>query len=184
VDDSRTTGRIAVPGGRLRLLAPLNAFTRTDAFVEEEDGAIQFRSNGYSGITRGVLVEAPPAAELRFTVRDRHLGETLLEAELAVPLRAEHHRVARPLRVDPDLPRWRLFSPEPRLPEFVLEADWVDPAWPRAVRLRWDGVRAGDGAAGGPPAGVRGAKPGEEYYFLRLEQIDGAVAWSSPVWFR
>ncbi|HEX2323894.1 MAG TPA: hypothetical protein VHQ00_00775, partial [Chloroflexota bacterium] len=64
VDDSHTSGRIAVAEGRLRLVAPLNAFTRTDAFVEEEDGAIRFRSNGYSGITRGVLVEAPPAAEL------------------------------------------------------------------------------------------------------------------------
>jgi hypothetical protein len=192
VDDSRTTGRIAVPGGRLRLLAALNAFTRTDAFVEE-DGAIRFRTNGYSGITRGVLLEAPPdAGALRFSVLDRHLEEILLEAELEVPLRDGHARITRPLRVDPSLPRWRLFSPEPVLPEFALQSDWVDPDWPRAVRLRWDDVRAGttaDSGAAAPapaPAPAGGGSTGErdEYYLVRLEQLDGAVAWSSPVWFR
>jgi hypothetical protein len=26
------------------------------------------------------------------------------------------------------------------------------------------------------------AKPGESYYFLRVQQSDGQLAWSSPIW--
>ena len=43
----------------------------------------------------------------------------------------------------------------------------VDPDWPRVVSLDWKDDRAG-------PA----------YYTVRVEQIDGIFAWSSPVWFR
>lgn len=177
VDDSLTTGRIVAPGGSLRLVASLNTYTRTDAFVEEA-GTVRFRSSGYSGITRGVLLEAlDDVGELCFQLHDRHLGATTLEEEVAVSLQDEHVRITRPLRVDPALPRWRLFTPEPHLPEFALEADWVDVEGPRALRLRWDGV-----------VGATGTSTGEgdagDYFYVRLEQIDGAVAWSSPVWCR
>ena len=62
--------------------------------------------------------------------------------------------------------RSRDFFQEPVLPEFALDVDWVDPAWPKVVQIEWDVAE---------PA---------MYYYVRLEQIDGAVAWSSPVWFR
>jgi hypothetical protein len=165
VDDSLTTGHIALSGGKLRLLRALNTFTCTDSFVEEA-GAIRFRSNGYSGITRGVLLEAPPEADfLRFQIADRHLGQTFLDERLEIPLHAERTRLTRPLPVDPAHPRWRHFGPEAHLPEFTLDVDWVELQWPRTITLEWT-----DEASR------------EAYYYLRLEQIDGAIAWSSPIW--
>jgi hypothetical protein len=201
VDDSTTTGRIALDGGRLRLCAALNAYTYTDSF-EEDNSAVRVRASGYSGITRGMIVEALPSAtpntsaapatpatsdadapaspaarpaatlpaagaalSLRFEIADRQLAETLLEGTFSIPLAADHARVTRPLAVDPSLSRWRNFSPEPQLPEFVLDVDWIDPAWPRCVTLEWEDAPAADA-----------------YYYARVEQIDGALAWSSPIW--
>ena len=44
--------------------------------------------------------------------------------------------------------------------------DWVDPDWPKTADLTWED-------AGGD----------EAFYYVRLEQIDGNIAWSSPIWF-
>jgi hypothetical protein len=165
VDDSCTTGRIALAGGRMAVLAPLHAYHRTDTFVER-DGAIAFRSNGYCGITRGVLVAADGQRKsLQFEIKDLHLGQVVLSAMLHVPLVADRVHVTRPLAATDDACR-PLFTRKPHQPHLTLEADWVDPDWPKHVRLEWIDHE-------GPPA----------YYTVRVEQIDGNIAWSSPVWF-
>jgi hypothetical protein len=60
-----------------------------------------------------------------------------------------------------------LFTRELHRPRFMLQAAWVDPAWPKTAALAWTDEYAA-------PA----------YYTVRLEQMDGNIAWSSPVWFR
>lgn len=198
VDDSATTGWIVTPSGPLHLLSALNNYTRTDSFVEDE-GAIRFRSNGYSGITRGVLLDAPlGASTVQFAVADRHLGQTVLEEQIDVPLTGPSPRVTRPLRVDESLPRWSFAWREPQLPEFSLHVDWVDLDWPRACVCTWHDT-AGPEHAGASAQGATGATtsgstghggpggPGGRdavYYYVRVEQIDGALAWSNPVWLR
>ena len=166
VDDSLTTGTIALDGGRLDVMAALNAYHRTDAFVEQ-DGEIVFRSNGYSGITRGLLATVTGRHDrLRFWIEDVHLGAVALRDTLQVSLAPDHVHVTRPLAATQGARR-PLFTREPHEPHFTLEADWVDPDWPKHVRLAW-------ADHDNSPA----------YYTVRVEQIDGNVAWSSPIWFR
>ena len=49
----------------MSLVSCLNMFNRTDSFIES-DGRIEFRSNGYSGITRGVIVETLGGNQVRW----------------------------------------------------------------------------------------------------------------------
>jgi hypothetical protein len=165
VDDSLTIGRIRLPGGRLDLLSSINVYHRTDSFAER-DGEIAFRSNGYSGITRGVLVATSGVGKaLQFTIDDTHLERPVLSETMSVPLDAAHARVTRPLDVEERFVR-PLFTRAPHHPEFILDVDWVDPEWPRVAQVEWQDVDSSPG-----------------YYYVRVEQIDGNIAWSSPIWF-
>ena len=165
VDDSLTTGRISLPGGGLSLISCLNNFHRTDAFTPEK-GEIAFRSNGYSGITRGALVALSGAKDtLHYEIRDTHLGKTVLEEKMAVALSAEHTRLTRKLDVEERFIRPN-FTRAPECPSFTLDVAWIDPNWSKVVALDW-----------------RDPDPGPGYYYVRAEQIDGNIAWSSPVWF-
>jgi hypothetical protein len=165
VDDSRTTGTIGLEDGQLALIAPLHAYHRTDAFSERA-GEIAYRSNGYSGITRGALLRAAGARErLCFEIEDLHLGQPVLEARFEIPLDARHARLTRTLEVAERFLH-TLFTREIHHPQFALEVDWVDLDWPRALAVDWED-----------------ADPSPAYYYLRVEQIDGNIAWSSPVWF-
>lgn len=173
VDDSLTVGVIALDrDGALSVVAPIHAYHRTDA-LEEQDGAIAFRSNGYSGITRGLLARAsagggPGATDpetLLFHIDDMHLGRFVLCERMAIPLKEASMRVVRPLEVDARFVR-PLFTREPHRPRFTLEVDWVDLNWPEVLSLEWTDCDVS-------PA----------YYTVRVEQIDGNIAWSSPIWF-
>ncbi len=61
------------------------------------------------------------------------------------------------------------FTKEPVRPELTIEANWIDTAWPKVVDVAWDDAAAGC--------------PSEAVYYVRGEQIDGNIAWSSPIWF-
>jgi hypothetical protein len=164
VDDSLTTGRIAAQD-KLAVVDTLNMFHRTD-WVEERDGAVLFRSNGYSGITRGVILEVPDGDEtLHYQIRDTHLEKTVLEQTFEVPLAERHTTVVHALNTDERFIR-PCFTREPHRPDFILNLDWIDLDWPKVVQLIWQDDD--DTSA---------------YDYVRVEQIDGNIAWSSPVWF-
>jgi len=166
VDDSETTGSIALEGGVLSVRSRIHAYHRTDRIETQRDGTLVFRSNGYSGITRGavlVVTTVGEASTLAFTIHDVHLGDVLLDETLPVPLDDRRTVVTRPLG---DVVRPPCFEKEPVCPEFRLEADWIDSNWPKVVELAWDDDPGGDA-----------------FYYVRVEQIDGNIAWSSPVWF-
>jgi hypothetical protein len=167
VDDSLTTGTIALEDGQLTVTDTLHTYHRTDRFDEAEDGSVAFRTNGYSGITRGAIfeVDAAEADVLHFRIDDSHLGRSVLQETLDVPLDARYGTVTRRLDAPARVIR-PCFTEEPHHPMFTLETAWIDPDWPKVVTLDWQDV-------GGTPA----------FYYVRVEQIDGNVAWSSPVWF-
>jgi hypothetical protein len=165
VDDSVTTGTIAVEGATLKVVAALNAFHLTDAFTAR-DGAVDFRSNAYSGITRGLLAEVTGnPGTLRFAVRDLFQGRAVLDTSFDLALDREEIRAERFLDLG-ERKLMPLFSRELHRPRFMFEAAWVDPVWPKTVTLDWTDEDAA-------PA----------YYTVRMEQIDGNIAWSSPIWF-
>ena len=99
-------------------------------------------------------------------IDDAHLGKTVLRGTLDVPLHDAYNTVTRPMDVEDRFIR-ACFTRQPRRPAFTLQADWVDPSWPLVVRLDWQDAEASPG-----------------YYYVRIEQIDGNIAWSSPIWFR
>lgn len=168
VDDSLTTGTLSLDGGALSVVDRLHMYHRTDRIEATSDNdEVVFRTNGYSGITRGVVMkvtsESPEAATLHFGIHDEHLGDLLLDEVLDIPLRERRSVHVRPLG---DRVLRPCFTNEPYHPEFTLEVDWVDPSWAKVLSLDWEDD---DGA----PA----------FYYVRVEQIDGNIAWSSPVWF-
>jgi hypothetical protein len=167
VDDSLTTGTISLDKGKIAVVDVLHAYHKTDSIASTGGREIGFRTNGYSGITRGAILEvdAPDDAVLSFTIRDTHLDETMLDDAVDIPLDRRHSDITRALAA-PERARRPCFTREPHQPQFRLEADWVDPDWPKVVELDWQD----DDTA---PA----------YYYLRVEQIDGNIAWSSPIWF-
>ena len=127
-----------------------------------------FRSNGYSGTTRGVILRVADAPEtpLSFEIHDEHLERQVLDETFEIPLSEPHVRIRRLLDLGGPDPH-RLFSREPHHPELTLDVDWIDPRWPRVVQTEWEDT----GQAG-------------DWYFVRIEQLDGNIAWSSPVWFQ
>jgi hypothetical protein len=164
VDDSLTTGEIAAQGG-LSVVKTLNMFHRTDKFEERDEG-VKFRSNGYSGITRGVILDVQDSGGfLHYQIKDTHLEKTVLEQTLEVPLAERHTALVQPLNVEERFIR-SCFTREPQRPEFILNAEWIDLGWPKVVQLTWQDDDD-------TPA----------YYYVRVEQIDGNIAWSSPIWF-
>jgi hypothetical protein len=165
VDDSRTVGRISVAGGA-SLVNSLNVFNWCDAF-SEEDGDIVWRACGYSGITRGVIVEVSPDAEfVTFDIQDVHLGRVALQEQMIIPLSERHARRQRVLDLDARFRR-PLFEKTDHVAQFVLNVDWVDLTWPSVIAVDW----------------VDEAET-EDFYYARIEQVDGELAWSSPLWFR
>lgn len=165
VDDSLTTGRISLPDGLLSVVSCLNVYHPTDVFVER-DGGIDFRSNGYSGITRGAILRVSGGGDvLHYEINDTHLEKRTLKETFVVPLSDEHTRLTRRLEVEERFVRPN-FTRDPHHPEFVLDVDWVDPDGPQTVELEWQDPDVSSG-----------------YYTVRVEQIDGNIAWSSPVWF-
>lgn len=167
VDDSLTTGTIALDDGQFTMTDALHMYHRTDRFDENEDGSVAFRTNAYSGITRGAIfaVDAAEDDTLHFTIDDAHLGRSVLQETLDVPLAARFGTVTRRLDA-PERAIRACFTPEPHHPEFVLETEWIDPEWPKVVELDW-----------------QDEDPSPAFYYVRVEQIDGNIAWSSPVWF-
>ena len=166
VDDSETTGTIALESGSLDVVETLHEYHRTDRIAPVGDGTLSYRTNGYSGITRGAILavtadDADP--DLRFAIHDVHLDTVLLDETLVVPLAERQTVVTLPLGDQLLRP---CFTREPVRPEFTLEADWIDTAWPKVIDVEWTDAES-DGA----------------FYYVRVEQIDGNLAWSSPIWF-
>jgi hypothetical protein len=167
-DDTWTTGEISAKGGVLKLMSHLNAYNRTDC-VEESGGALAFRSNGYSGATRGVIVAVEGGADaVQFSVDDRVAGHQSLADTIEIPLDDLPASVERPL--DTSVVPWfanPVFTNEPVQPTFYLDADLVDIGGTKTAECIWQDD-AGDDA----------------WYYVRIEQIDGNIAWSSPIWYR
>lgn len=169
-DDSLTTGRIEALGAEIRALEAYNRWNRTDT-VEQEGGAVQFRTSAYSRVPRGVLLAIEGVEEadggapvLEFHVRDRRWELELLEHTFRLPLDRRVVSRSRPLQV-PDSRLRQQFVPGLLTPEFRVESGWVQPDWPRSVELEW----------------TDRAEPGD-YYYVVVEQLDCNYAWSSPVW--
>ena len=166
VDDSLTTGTIALPGGSLAVRSLIHPYHRTDTVHEMSDGTLSYRSNAYSGTTRGAILGVAGAdddPELAFTIHDVHLDTVLLDETIPVSLAQQRTVVARRLA---DVERRPCFTKDPVHPELTLEADWISIGWPKVVDVEWTDMCDGD-----------------VFYYVRVEQIDGNIAWSSPIWF-
>lgn len=92
-----------------------------------------------------------------------HLDTVLLDETIPVSLAQQRTVVARRLA---DVERRPCFTKDPVHPELTLEADWIDTSWPKVVDMEWTNTCDGDA-----------------FYYVRVEQIDGNIAWSSPIWF-
>lgn len=167
VDDSLTTGTITLKDRALEILERIHMFHRTDHIERApENDKVIFRTNGYSGTTRGVLLRLnrpQTTIPLAFSIHDTHLDTVLLDETIIVDLKAQRTVVTRPLG---DRMLGPCFTQEPYQPTFTLEVDWVDPEWPKGVTLDWTD---------------RCETPA--FYYVRVEQTDGNIAWSSPIWF-
>lgn len=163
VDDSHTNGTVACEGTALSVNRLIHDYNRTDCF-EAVDGKINFRANGYSGITRGLVAAVDgEATELALDIRDEYAGKEVLNETIKVLLGDDHTFVSRKL----DCTHGKWFTKEPQDCQFLLDVDWVDPEWPKVVSIAWED------------------ECGEEaFYFIRVQQVDGNIAWSSPVWYR
>ncbi len=165
-DDSDTRGTIEAVGADISLLRALNLYNFHER-ISEQDGKIRFQTSAYSQTPRGVLLEADgvgPDAILAFAVRDSRWGEVTLDVTFELPLRERGTVMSRPLNVE--ISRLRPeFTQEPIVPEFRVEADWLDPDGQMAAKIEWeDECTEGD------------------CYYIRVEQIGGARAWSSAIW--
>lgn len=98
------------------------------------------------------------SASLSFSVVDIRWSKVILQEEFRF-LDGD-----TPLRIVRQLATGR---PGSTPPEFVLEAEQVDIHGDKDISLEW----TDDGGT-------------EDYYMVRVEQIDGNIAWSSPIWFR
>jgi hypothetical protein len=165
VDDSRTVGKIAVPGGA-KLVQGLNLFNWCDDF-QEMGGEVVWRACGYSGITRGAIIEvAPETKALSHEIQDVHLGRIALQERIEIPLGERHTQIERVLDLGERFTR-PLFEKTPHVPKLTLSVDWIDLDWPKTATSEWVDRSTDD-----------------DYYCARIEQVDGELAWSSPVWFR
>ena len=157
-DESETTGRIIASSGEVRVVERLPCYHLSDSFVES-GGGIDFKTNAYSGSPRGVIFSmSDESASLSFSVVDIRWSKVILQEEFRF-LDGD-----TPLRIVRQLATGR---PGSTPPEFVLEAEQVDIHGDKDISLEW----TDDGGT-------------EDYYMVRVEQIDGNIAWSSPIWFR
>jgi len=163
-DESETRGHIRPAAAGISSVRPLLAYNQTDTF-RVADGAVEFRSNGYSGIRRGCILELEgDLAELVFEINDTYLGSSVLRECLRIDPPPQTRKIKLPMAV----PGWGnrcWFSKQPHVCEFTLDVDRVDPGWSRDVETEWE-IEMAHG----------------EYYHVRVEQVDGHMAWSSPVW--
>ncbi len=161
VNDSKTMGRIVSKNGNLELINWYNAFNKSDSF-EKNAGAIEFRTNAYSGTSRGVIVKTNGTNHLSFSVKDIYLDATRLNDTIQIEL------ANLPIQFKQVLMKnyVNMFTFENGA-YFYLDADWVDPQASKIDIVEWQD------------------KGGEEdYYYVRVEQLDGNIAWSSPIWFK
>ncbi len=163
-DESRTVGELDVPGARVDLLEALNLLNREE-YIRPGDGSIRFRTCAYSCTPRGVLLDVPEGAGLaRIHVEDERRGERVLDATFELSLTRRHAELQRALDVEKSQLRAE-YVPEIIVPSFHAAADRVALHGGRAAEVEWtEHARAGD------------------WYYVRLEQVDGACAWSSPIW--
>lgn len=165
-DDSTTHGAIQARDADISLLRALNLYNFHER-VTERDGGILFQTSAYSQTPRGVLLAAGRVGSegaLVFSVEDSRWGEVMLDVTFELPLSERSTALNRPLNVDASRLRPE-FTPEPIVPEFRVEADWADPDGPMTAEIEWQ-----DECAEG------------DYYYVRVEQMGGARAWSSPIW--
>lgn len=160
VDDSKTSGRVVANNGNLELINSYNAFNKSDSF-EENSGTIEFRTNAYSGTARGVIIKTNGADQLSFAVEDIYLDTTILNDTRQIELAKLPIQFKQVLMKD----YVNMFTFE-KGAYFYLDADWVDPQASKTSVVEWQD------------------KVGEEcYYYVRVEQLDRNIAWSSPIWF-
>ncbi len=161
VNDSRTTGYIIPQKGTLELIGVLNALNKSDSFVAHEN-AINFRTNAYSWTARGAIIKSEGVNSLNFNIEDKYLDSIRLKTTIEIDLRKLPFKSKKGLIEN----YTNMFTSE-KGANFYLDADWIDPQSPKTVTLEWED------------------QGGEEaFYFVRIEQIDGNIAWSSPIWFK
>jgi hypothetical protein len=165
---SETTGRIGGAGGLdVALVQCCNFMNHTDTAFKDGH-AVAFRTSAYSWTPRGVIVS--PSSEmdsLEFSIRDQYFGRTILNADVRIPLMETNfeHWFLLNLTAEGMWPQIGLRIKEMGV---TLSGCWVDDNWPENAVLEW----RDDG----------GLKR-DDYYYIRVEQVDGTKAWSSPMWF-
>jgi hypothetical protein len=161
-DDSKTEGRIYGEGQNLAIIHKLNTYNSSDLFIEDR-GDIFFSTAAYSYTAKGIILQVKEGVqELIFEVEDYYRDKLTIKEQIKMSLEKNQHKLHKPLDINVP-PHMKKNMGDI---ELTINIDWVEMDWPKVVNINWEVEdTAGD------------------YYYLRLEQIDGNFAWSSPIWF-
>jgi hypothetical protein len=158
-------GWIEVTGGRIRSIEPLGLDHYTDEFHQVDERRIWFGC--YTrGDFDGVLIRLADAP-----------ADTAVTVRLAAA-RPNPDRAALPLPRPPDQTtgpqvRFRIDDVAARPGRFELSREAI--VFARRARARGDWDVSFSYRPSKPPAR-------DDYYYVRVVQADGEVAWTSPVW--
>lgn len=157
-------GELRAASGRLRLDQVIDQDNSFETFQQSGD-LITWRSATTSNDRDGLLVDISEAAEALILVRD---DPNLGRHEVRIPLSELRRNGTFRWQSQPIESEHR-YMRKMGVPElFTVECELIAPDAPLDVDFQYEDRRK--------------PEPGD-YYYLRVEQTDTVLAWSSPVWF-
>ena len=165
--ESLATGSLTAAEGRLALVRVLQQDQAFES-VRQQGGAITWRTSTTSNDRDPILVDLTEVDGdvLHFELDDsRGLGHIKVD----IPLDELRNKGSFAWQGGGTKPYEHTYMKKMGVPvKFALECDLVDPDGPMDVEFSYaDRVEP---------------QPGD-YYYLRVMQLDGHIAWTSPVWF-
>ncbi len=158
------SGELSADSGTLRLVRFLHRDQEFEG-MRQEGGAVRWSSAATSNDRDGMLVRLDGAeGSLNFRLQDPQLGSIELSQSLAQLSREGYARLTTPGEKPFTHSYLEMMGVEAR---FEVEFEMVREDGPMDLELDYedrDGPRPGD------------------YYYLRMEQLDGNEGWASPVW--
>lgn len=157
------SGELRAEKGRLRLVHPVN-LDQAFEHVEQAGDRITWTTAAISNDRDGFLADISEAdGDLLFRLDD---SDTMGLFEVRVPL-AQLKRDGSFSWSKPGAIKNGYMEKMGVKPSFFVECDMVNPEGAKDYELKYQD---------------RGPLKSGDYYYLRVEQLDGNKAWSSPVW--